>query len=107
MIQEGNIYESADPRDNGRRIRVVTWNRFDQKALIESHPKGDRRRYVQASSLHDTPLTGKGERRRTGYFRVTSSPLEDRARQPMDPETHATLLKTLAAEEPLTGRARN
>lgn len=108
MIQEKSIYESADPRDNGRQIRVVGWNEGDQKAQIVSHPQGNRKRHVEARSLHDDPFTSGGERRRTGYFLVGAvSPLEQQARQSMDPATHAVLLKTLAAEEPLMGRAKD
>lgn len=108
MIEENGIYESADPRDNGRQIRVVSYTPGHNKADIVSHPKGDRRRRVEASTLHESAETKAGVRRRTGYFLVgTSSPLQDRARQSMDPATRAELLNTLAAEEPLTGRAKD
>lgn len=70
MIHENGIYESADPRDKGRQIRVVEWNKMDQKAQIVSHPQGNRKRYVEARTLHDDPFTAGGEKRRTGYFFV-------------------------------------
>lgn len=74
MIQDRGIYESADPRDNGRKIRVLEWNPGDQKAQIVSHPKGDRKRYVEANTLHDKAETAAGIRRRTGYFFVGIHP---------------------------------
>lgn len=70
MIQENNIYESADPRDNGRRIRVVDYTQGGNKADIVSHPKGDRRRRVEAGTLHGSAKTISGATRRTGYFFV-------------------------------------
>lgn len=70
MIQSGQIYESADPRDGGRQIRIVSYTSGHLKARIVSHPSGKNHRPLGAKYLHAERLTGRGEPRRNGYFLV-------------------------------------
>lgn len=69
-IEEGNVYESADPRDNGRQIRVTSYYAGHNRASIVSHPSGKRHRSILVGDLHRNRDTRKGAIRRNGYFFV-------------------------------------
>lgn len=69
-IEKGNIYESADPRDGGRRIEVISYVSGYLKANIVSHPSGKNHRTVGVKYLHRDRNTGKGTPRKNGYFFV-------------------------------------
>lgn len=69
-IEKGNIYESADPRDNGRQIRITSYYAGYAQADIVSHPSGKRHRSINVKYLHRDRNTGKGEPRKNGYFFV-------------------------------------
>lgn len=69
-IEKNNIYESADPRDGGRRIRVVSYIPGYLKAQVVSHPSGKNQRTVGVKYLHENRNTGKGVPRKNGYFFV-------------------------------------
>jgi hypothetical protein len=78
-IQPGQIYRSLSnrhhPCDGPTRIRVVSrgpgypaygWS----KVLVETvlpDGRGVRQRAIEATQLHDSPLTRDGQPRRTGY----------------------------------------
>lgn len=72
MIEKHDIFESCNPRDNGRRIRIENYVPGHERAHIVSYPSDLRIRRILVSELHETPFTEKGERRKTGYFRVES-----------------------------------
>jgi hypothetical protein len=69
-IEKGNIYESADPRDEGRRIRITSFHSGYSNANIVSHPSGKNHRSINVRSLHAGPNTGRGTPRKNGYFFV-------------------------------------
>lgn len=76
MIQRGQIYRAADPRDEGVRIQVVSG--YIQNSLgasvsiatIRSDGKLTRQRSILASALHESPVTKTGATRRTGWILV-------------------------------------
>ena len=70
QIEKGNIYESADPRDDGRRIRIVSFYTGYASASIVSHPSGKNQRSINTRSLHQNRNTGTGHPRKNGYFFV-------------------------------------
>jgi hypothetical protein len=70
QIEKNNIYESADPRDGGRRIRITSFYTGYASANIVSHPNGKNHRSINISSLHAERNTGKGVPRKNGYFFV-------------------------------------
>ncbi|AXH66371.1 hypothetical protein SEA_SATIS_222 [Streptomyces phage Satis] len=70
VIEKGNIYESADPRDDGRQIRVTSFYSGYSNANIVSHPSGKNHRSINVRSLHKDRNTGKGTPRKNGYFFV-------------------------------------
>jgi hypothetical protein len=70
QIEKNNIYESADPRDGGRRIRITAFYTGYASANIVSHPSGKNHRSINTSSLHENRNTGKGVPRKNGYFFV-------------------------------------
>lgn len=63
--QPGQIYRSADPREAGQRIRVLSVT--GDHATIESVTGPARRRSLLTSALHSTATTATGAPRRTGY----------------------------------------
>ncbi len=69
-IGKGNIYESADPRDNGRQIRITSFYTGYSQASIVSHPSGKNHRSINVKYLHQDRNTGKGTPRKNGYFFV-------------------------------------
>ncbi len=70
MIELGQIYEAADLRDEGRRIRITGYLPGWRTARIVSHPSGKNFRQLNVKDLHADRNTGKGIPRRTGYFLV-------------------------------------
>lgn len=69
-IEKDNVYESADPRDGGRRIVVTAFYSGYQKAHIVSYPSLKNHRQVDTKYLHEDRNTGKGTPRKNGYFFV-------------------------------------
>lgn len=69
-IEKGNIYESADPRDGGRQIRVTSYYTGYAQANIVSHPSGQRHRSINVKYLHEDRNTQNGTPRKNGYFFV-------------------------------------
>lgn len=69
-IEKGNIYESADPRDDGRQIRVTSYYTGYAQANIVSHPSGQRHRSINVKYLHEDRNTQNGTPRKNGYFFV-------------------------------------
>jgi hypothetical protein len=69
-IEKGNIYESADPRDDGRQIRITSYYTGYAQANIVSHPSGKRHRSINVKYLHENRDTQNGQPRKNGYFFV-------------------------------------
>ena len=69
-IEKDNIYESADPRDDGRQIRVTSYYTGYAQANIVSHPSGQRHRSINVKYLHEDRNTQNGTPRKNGYFFV-------------------------------------
>jgi hypothetical protein len=69
-IEKDNIYESADPRDDGRQILVTAFYTGYANANIVSHPSGKNHRSINVKYLHRDRNTGKGTPRKNGYFFV-------------------------------------
>jgi hypothetical protein len=67
MITAGQVYESCDPRDNGRKIQILAYSPGAERAQIISHPDGKRQRQIKASELHTKQVTESGKLRRRGY----------------------------------------
>jgi hypothetical protein len=78
MIQRGQIYRSADPRDGDVRIQVVGGYARNYRggssvtiATIRNHDgKLIRQRSILAAGLHESPVTKTGATRRTGWVLV-------------------------------------
>lgn len=82
MITKDQVYESADPRDGGRRIRVVSYFSGYLKAQVVSYPSGKNQRPLGVKYLHAERNTGKGTPRKNGYFLVgTRQEIEAMAEQ--------------------------
>lgn len=69
MITPGQVYRSADPRDN-ITIRIVRWTVGQQHAWVCDAYTGKRARWVLVRNLHESPFTKTGAKRRTGYVLV-------------------------------------
>jgi hypothetical protein len=69
-IEKDNVYESADPRDGGRRILVTSFYTGYANANIVSYPSGKNHRSINVKYLHEDRNTGKGTPRKNGYFFV-------------------------------------
>lgn len=69
-IEKDNVYESADPRDDGRQIRVTSFYTGYAQANIVSHPSGKRHRSINVKYLHESRTTKNGQPRKNGYFFV-------------------------------------
>ncbi|XUM00304.1 hypothetical protein ACQ86F_25675 [Streptomyces venezuelae ATCC 10712] len=65
-ITEGRVFAACHPEDTAR-LRVVRYEPGDLRALVADAETGVRRRLILASSLHASPLTTRGGRRRSGY----------------------------------------
>lgn len=70
MIEAGQIYEYADEREGGRRIRITEYTLWDARAHVVSHPSGRNARQILVRDLHESVTTKTGQRRKTGYFLV-------------------------------------
>ena len=69
-IESGNVYESADLRDGGRRILVTSFYTGHANANIVSYPSKKNHRSINTKYLHQDRNTSKGARRKNGYFFV-------------------------------------
>lgn len=65
-IKPGAVFVSCDPRDS-IRIRVTAYMPGHARAHVVDASTGKRPRQVLVSSLHESPTTERGARRRTGY----------------------------------------
>lgn len=89
MIQPGQIYRSADPRDGHRKpIRITAYDGSNRAHVVDAH-SGKRPRQILVSSLHDTPTTRDGKPRRSGYIRVQAETPSEPMPEPA-PETTMT-----------------
>ena len=79
MIEVNQYYRSADPRDEGRTLRVVAapsstpgTPSFQRVGVVTVHPDGreDRLRAVDAKHFHEFELTQNETVRKTGYVLV-------------------------------------
>jgi hypothetical protein len=70
VITKDQVYEAADPRDEGRRILVTSYYSGYTNANIVSYPSGKNHRSVNTKHLHAERNTGKGTPRKNGYFLV-------------------------------------
>lgn len=70
MISKDQVYESADPRDGGRRILVTSYYSGYAQANIVSYPSEKNHRSIGVKYLHAERNTGKGAPRKNGYFLV-------------------------------------
>lgn len=70
MISKDQVYESADPRDGGRRILITSYYPGYAQANVVSYPSEKNHRSVNVRYLHAERNTGKGAPRRNGYFLV-------------------------------------
>ena len=66
-IRAGQVYRACDPRDNGRRIRILSYSPGADRAQIVDAVTGKRQRQIYVDYLHDSPTTRDGQPRRTGY----------------------------------------
>lgn len=81
MIEVNQYYRSADPRDEGRTLRIVAapgttpgTPSFQRVGVVTVHADGreDRLRAVDAKYFHQKPYGRNGEPRKTGYVLVRS-----------------------------------
>ncbi|MET9051236.1 hypothetical protein ABZW50_08790 [Streptomyces bacillaris] len=67
MIQPGQIYRSADPRDTHREpIRITAYDGTNRADVVDAY-SGKKPRSILINSLHVSPTTKNGTPRRTGY----------------------------------------
>jgi hypothetical protein len=66
-IRPGQVYRACDPRDEGRRIRIVSYQPGSTRAHVVDAVTGKRPRQIYVTSLHTAPTTATGQPRRTGY----------------------------------------
>lgn len=78
-VEKHNIYEAADPRDEGRQVRIVSYVPGYLKAHVVSHPSGKNQRQIGVQYLHRDRNTGKGTPRKNGYFFVGRSEVQPEA----------------------------
>ncbi|MFE7129313.1 hypothetical protein ACFVIM_00440 [Streptomyces sp. NPDC057638] len=71
-IQPGKVFVACNPRDN-IRIRVESYKSGDARALVVDAGTGARPRFILVSSLYQSPTTGTGDRRRSGYAPADST----------------------------------
>ncbi|MFE6225452.1 hypothetical protein [Streptomyces sp. NPDC057854] len=67
MIEPGQTYRSADPRET-IRIRITRYTPGSARAHVVDAVTGKRPRQMLVSYLHDSPTTKAGRPRRTGYI---------------------------------------
>ncbi|MFD5428255.1 hypothetical protein [Streptomyces sp. NPDC127084] len=65
-VRTGRIFAACHPHDTAR-LRVVRYEKGDMRALVADAATGTRQRLILVSSLHATPVTASGSRRRSGY----------------------------------------
>lgn len=70
MISKDQVYESADPRDGGRRILIKSYYSGYAQANVVSYPSGKNHRSLNVKYLHADRNTGMGNPRKNGYFLV-------------------------------------
>ncbi|WP_414167116.1 hypothetical protein ACMATS_05780 [Streptoverticillium reticulum] len=69
-IEAQQVYQSLDPRDNGRQIRVTEYAPGANKAVIVDAATGKRPRMIEITSLHAGPLSKLGKPLKRGYALV-------------------------------------
>lgn len=67
MIEAGQIYKFADPRDP-ITIRILRYTPGHQHAWVCDAVTGKRSRRLLVRNLHESAFTKQGARRRTGYI---------------------------------------
>lgn len=67
-IQPGQIYETCDPLDERRQIRVIAIR--GGRVKVETVTGPARQRWMWPNALHATAVTASGQPRRTGYALV-------------------------------------
>jgi hypothetical protein len=70
-IRPGQVYRACDPRDEGRRIRIVSYQPGSTRAHVVDAVTGKRPRQIYVDSLHTAPTTHTGAPRLTGYVLET------------------------------------
>lgn len=65
-IEPGQVYRSCKPGEGGWRIRIVKVGATMARA-VEAANGRPLLNQVMLHSLHDSPITKTGRRRRTGY----------------------------------------
>ncbi|MEV7279701.1 hypothetical protein [Streptomyces sp. NPDC093111] len=66
FIVNGRVFAACHPEDTAR-LRIVRYQPGELRALVADAATGARQRSILVSSLHDSPLTRTGGRRRSGY----------------------------------------
>lgn len=66
-IRPGQVYRACDPRDDGRHIRILSYETWDARAQVVDAVTGKRQRQILVDYLHASPTTATGQPRRTGY----------------------------------------
>lgn len=69
MIQAGQVYRSADPRDS-ITILIESYRPGALHAHVVDAVTGKRPRSILAHRLHESPTTMTGAKRRTGYVKI-------------------------------------
>lgn len=89
MIQDGQTYQSCNPR-GGPRIRIKKYRPGDSHAHIVDAHSGKRFRQILVSELHESPMTKYGRPRRTGYVLVVDAMTPERWARIVELERAAT-----------------
>lgn len=69
MIQAGQVYRSADPRDS-ITILIESYRPGELRAHVVDAVDGKRPRSILVRNLHESAYTRQGAKRRTGYVKI-------------------------------------
>ncbi|MFE4305619.1 hypothetical protein [Streptomyces sp. NPDC056891] len=72
-IVKGRVFVACHPEDSAR-LRIVQYQPGGMRAVVADAETGARQRSIVASSLHASPLTRAGSRRRSGYVPDDAQP---------------------------------
>lgn len=72
-FRNGQIFISADPRDEGRRVMVLSVGGHHRPGevyvgTVSSSGKVVRQRWMKTDQFHNTAVTAAGEVRKRGYI---------------------------------------
>lgn len=87
-IRKDRVFAACHPEDTAR-LRIVQYEPGDLRALVADAETDARRRLILVTSLHASPLTTTGTRRRSGYAPADVDPgAESPVAEPQQTDTN-------------------